>query len=145
MEPYYWNVSQNIMEIYTDGACNSQAGGIGIVFIINGKKSYEFSKKINNTTNNKCELLAVIYALHAISKPIDSITIYSDSQYVLGCITKGWKRTKNADLWKLFDKVYDKAINLCPSIEFKWVKGHAESEYNCLADKLAVEASLEYE
>lgn len=92
------------IEIWTDGAFSSlrNSGGIGIVFSINGKKVYEFSKRIPNTTNNKCELLAVIYALSSISRPINSLTIYSDSQYVIGCATKGWKRKKNIELWDLY-------------------------------------------
>lgn len=49
---------------------------------------------IPNTTNNKCELLAVIYALNAVSRKIESLTIYSDSQYVIGCATKGWKERR---------------------------------------------------
>ena len=134
------------LEIYTDGAYSPlrDAGGIGIVFVKDNKKIYEYSKKILNTTNNKCELLAVIYALYAISKPTESIIIYSDSQYVIGCITKNWKRKKNQDLWKIFDNVLSKAQKLCSDITFKWVKGHENTEFNNLADKLAVESSKEY-
>lgn len=135
------------IEIWTDGAFSSlrNSGGIGIVFSINGKKVYEFSKRIPNTTNNKCELLAVIYALNSISRPINSLTIYSDSQYVIGCATKGWKRKKNVELWNLYDKVLKKAEEFCSNISFIWTRGHADSELNNRADKLAVEASQEYE
>ncbi len=135
-----------MIEVWTDGAFSScrNCGGIGIVFSINGKKSYEFSKSIPDSTNNKCELLAVIYALHAISKPVDSIIIYSDSQYVIGCATKGWKRKKNVELWNLYDRVLEKAKQFCQDINFCWTKGHADSEMNNRADELAVEASKEY-
>lgn len=140
------------LEIFTDGAFSSSrnTGGVGVVFVINGEKSYEFSKMIPNTTNNKCELLAVIYALNAISRNIKSLTIYSDSQYVIGCATKGWRRKKNVELWNLYDKVFEKARKFCSDINFCWVKGHTSnsdffSEMNSLADKLAVEASQEYE
>ena len=131
------------LELYTDGAFSplKNVGGIGIVFILNGKKIYTYNKKIENTTNNKCELIAVITALNAISKPIDNIIIYTDSQYVLGCATKGWKRKKNVELWKKYDEILTKASSFCKNISFEWVKGHDENEYNNLADKLAVEAS----
>lgn len=131
------------LECYTDGAFSPlrNTGGIGLVFLLNGKKVYTFNKKIENTTNNKCELIAVITALNAISKPVDSITIYTDSQYIIGCATKGWKRKKNIELWDKYDKVLSKVSSLCSSISFEWVKGHDENEYNNLADKLAVEAS----
>ena len=133
------------IEIFTDGAYSSSrnVGGIGIVFIINGKLAYEFNKSISDTTNNKCELLAVIYALNSISKPIDSLTIYSDSQYVIGCITKGWQRKKNIELWELYDKVFLKASKYCSDIKFIWVKGHSDNDYNNKADKLAQNASQE--
>lgn len=135
---------------YTDGAYSSarEKGGIGIVFVKDGEKIYEFKKSFTNTTNNRCEIMAVVYALNAISKPVDTITIYSDSQYVIGCATKGWKRKKNAEYWALYDKVYAKASKLCPNIQFCWVEGHQKSsdfdaQMNNLADKLAVEASKE--
>ena len=131
------------MDIYTDGACHSSTkiGGIGVVFTKNNQIIYTFNKKFTDTTNNRMEILAIIYALHAISKPIDIINIYSDSQYAIGCITKNWTRKKNTDLWQLFDKVYNKAKTLCPNIQFNWVKGHDINEFNNVADKLAVEAS----
>lgn len=131
------------MDIYTDGACHgsTKVGGIGIVFVKDNKVIHKFNKQFTNTTNNRMEICAVIYALHAISKPMDNINIYSDSQYVLGCITKNWTRKKNSDLWQLFDKVYNKAITLCPNIQFNWIKGHDINEFNNTADKLAVEAS----
>ena len=133
------------MEIFTDGAYSSvrNQGGIGIVFVKDGTKIYEFNKPIVNTTNNKCELLSVIIALNAISKPIDSIVIYSDSQYVIGCATKGWQRKKNQLLWKLFDEEFKRVSALCPHIEFKHVKGHADDKWNNYVDKLAVDASKE--
>ena len=131
------------MNIYTDGACHSSTkiGGIGVVFTKNNQIIYTFNKKFTDTTNNRMEILAIIYALHAISKPIDIINIYSDSQYAIGCITKNWTRKKNTDLWQLFDKVYSKAKTLCPNIQFNWVKGHDINEFNNISDKLAVEAS----
>ena len=131
------------MNIYTDGACHSSTkiGGIGVVFTKNNQIIYKFNKKFIDTTNNRMEILAIIYALHAISKPIDIINIYSDSQYAIGCITKNWTRKKNTDLWQLFDKVYSKAKTLCPNIQFNWVKGHDINEFNNISDKLAVEAS----
>lgn len=135
------------ISVYTDGAYSPMRdqGGIGIVFVEDGQVIHKYNKSFSNTTNNKCELLAVIYALHAISKPIESFSIYSDSQYVIGCATKGWKRKKNQELWQIYDREYEKVTKLCPNISFNWVKGHEDSEFNNLADKLAVEASHEYE
>lgn len=131
------------IEIYTDGAYSStlQQGGVGLIFLRDGLKILEWSKGFKNTTNNRCELYAVIKALQAISKKVDSIKIYSDSQYVIYSITKGWKRKKNIDLWEKFDLMYKKAKNHCKDIQFIWVKGHDVNELNNRADILAVEAS----
>lgn len=134
-----------VLEIATDGAYSSlrNVGGIGIIFYFDGIKKYEYGKTIKNTTNNKCELLAVIIALNAISKPIDSIIVYSDSQYVINTITKGWQRKKNKKYWELFDKTLDKVKSHCPNISFVWIKGHCNNKnppysYNDEVDKLAV-------
>lgn len=136
------------IEFYTDGAYSAarNAGGIGIVVVRDGVKVYEYSKTYYNSTNNKCELLAVIIALNAVSKPVDQIVIHSDSQYVIGCATQGWKRKKNVDLWQLYDKTYTKATTFCKDISFSWVKGHSNGQIfdeamNNIADRLAVEAS----
>lgn len=135
--------SEVVLECYTDGAFSPlrNTGGISVVFLLDGVKVHTFSKKIDNTTNNKCELLAIITALNAVSRPIKSVIIYTDSQYVIGCATKGWKRKANINLWQAYDKIYQKASSFCSDIRFEWVKGHDRNEYNNLADKLANEAS----
>lgn len=132
-----------LLTIYTDGACQVSTGngGVGVVFIEDNKVIYQFNKHFKNVTNNQMEIMAVIYALHAISSDFTSITIVSDSQYVLGCINKGWKRKKNQNYWQLFDQVYNRAKKFCSDIKFEWTKGHNTDEYNNLADRLAVEAS----
>ena len=129
--------------MFTDGACrvSTNDGGIGVVFVKDDEIIYTFNKHFSNVTNNQMEIMAVIYALHAISTSMSSITIISDSQYVLGCINKGWTRKKNQKYWKLFDKVYQKAKNLCSEINFEWTKGHNVDKYNNEADRLAVDAS----
>jgi ribonuclease HI len=87
------------------------------------------------------ELMAVIFALKSVKQPIDSLTIYSDSMYVIGCATLGWKRKKNVLLWKLFDEVYENAKKLASEINFVHVKGHNGNRYNEMVDKLAVQAT----
>ena len=131
------------LKVFTDGACrvSTNDGGIGIVFVKDDEIIYTFNKHFSNVTNNQMEIMAVIYALHAISTSMSSITIISDSQYVLGCINKGWTRKKNQKYWKLFDKVYQKAKSLCSEINFEWTKGHNVDKYNNEADRLAVDAS----
>lgn len=129
--------------LITDGAYSSSLdqGGIGLVFLRDNKKILEYSRMYKGVTNNQMELGAVIVGLKSIKNPIDSLEIITDSMYVIGCATKGWKRKKNVQLWDKFDKEIERVKQLCPNIEFKHVKGHNGDEWNEYCDKLAVRAS----
>ena len=132
-------------ECYTDGAYSSarNQGGIGVVFLRNGEKVYEYSKGFKDTTNNRMEIFAALAVLKAIKKPVDILTIYTDSMYVIGCATLGWKRKKNIVLWEAFDREFNRISKLCPNITFQHVKGHADDKWNNYVDQLAVAASKE--
>lgn len=130
---------------YTDGAYSPlrDQGGIGIVIIKDNKVVLQYNKMYKNTTNCRMELQAVITALRCIKNKIDKLNIISDSQYVIGCIGKGWERKKNQDLWNEFEKVENDTLKLCKDISYLWIKGHSDNEWNNLADSLAVKASKE--
>lgn len=136
----------NNLVFYTDGAYSSarEQGGVGLVILLNDKKIGEYSNMYKNTTNNQMELSAVIIALRLIKKEYDSITIYSDSMYVIGCATKGWQRKKNVKLWNEFDKQFERVSKLCSNIKFEHIKGHNGDKWNEYCDKLAVKASQIY-
>ena len=130
-------------ECYTDGAYSSarNQGGIGIVFLRDGQKVLEYSKGFKDTTNNRMEIGAALAVFKCFKKPVESITIYTDSMYVIGCATLGWKRKKNIELWEQFDKEYARVLALCPDIKFQHVKGHASDKWNNYVDELAQGAS----
>ena len=129
--------------LYTDGAYSSlrDQGSVGLIILKDNKKILEYSRMYKGVTNNIMELGAVIIGLKAIKNCIDSLVIFTDSMYVIGCATKGWKRSKNKSLWKEFDKQFQRVQELCPNIEFRHVKGHNGDLYNEEVDKLAVKAS----
>ena len=135
--------------IYTDGSCRgNKNGGLGIVWLKNGKKVLEFSKGFKNTTNNQMELLAIGIALKSIKKPIDSLTIVSDSEYALGCIfNEEWNPKKNIELISKIKKEVKRVENLIGSkINVEHTFGHQndDSEYtkwNNYVDKLAQKES----
>lgn len=137
------------LKIFTDGAFSPlrKSGGVGIVILnSDNEKLYEYSNKYERTSNNQMELGAVIIALRMIKGPFDSITIYSDSQYVIGCATLGWKRNKNHKLWAEFDKQFDRIKGVCSNITFQHINGHQnddsfETKWNNYVDNLAVNAS----
>ena len=135
--------------IYTDGACsgNPGPGGWGAVIFDQNKKQRNISGNINNTTNNRMELIAPIMALKKI-KNKSEVTIFTDSVYVKNGITEwikkwkknGWKNSnkkpvKNKDLWiKLDDLCYKNKVT------WRWIKGHSTNKFNNLADELATQA-----
>lgn len=133
--------------IYTDGAYSfsRDQGGIGVVFVKDSKKIKSYSKMFKHVTNNKMELSAVIIALQTVIKNNlgPEIVIMTDSQYVIGCATKGWKRNKNIKLWDRYDKIKKELDNKKIIVKFNWIHGHQGDEFNELADKLAVAASQE--
>lgn len=135
-----------MINIYTDGASrgNPGPGGYGVVMLY-GTLRKEISEGFRLTTNNRMELMSVIVALEALKKEGTTVTIYSDSKYVVDAVEKKWvfgwekkhfKDKKNEDLWKRFLKIYRKHI-----VKFVWVKGHHTNKENNRCDELAVEAA----
>lgn len=132
--------------IYTDGSAlgNPGKGGFGAV-LISGPYRREVSQGYRLTTNNRMELLAVIVALEMLKFEGSNVTLYSDSQYVVNAVEKGWvfgwerkafAGRKNADLWIRFLRIYRKH-----KVRFVWVKGHADTVENNRCDQLAVAAA----
>jgi ribonuclease HI len=136
-------------QIYVDGSCRANGnGGIGVVWIKNRKKVFEYSKSFKNTTNNQMELIAILYALTSIKSPIDSLEIVTDSEYCIGVITNSnWKPKKNIKLINIVKKAVSTKQQLVKEpIRWTHVKGHQKvcdtnAAYNNLCDKLATEAS----
>jgi ribonuclease HI len=136
--------------IYTDGAClgNPGPGGYGIVLLYQGRRR-ELSGGYRETTNNRMEIMAALTGLKALKERC-RVTLYSDSEYLVKTMAKGWakrwrqsnwRRNKrqialNPDLWEELLK-----LNEYHEIEFKWVKGHAKSKENNRCDELALQAA----
>ena len=133
--------------IYTDGSSrgNPGPGGYGAVLLY-GEQRKELSAGYRKTTNNRMELMGVIAALSALKKDGLNITLYTDSQYIVKAVKEGWLNKwlatnfsggkKNKDLWVKFYDLYKRH-----HINFVWVKGHADNEYNNRCDVLATTAA----
>lgn len=145
------------IEIYTDGATSANGhegarGGWAYIVLDGGMKIASAAEHVEPATNNICELLAILSACKYIIptlKEFDSVTIYSDSAYIINCVHQRWYRkwqsngwitsqnkfVKNRPLWK----------ELIPFFEdprFKWVKvkAHNGNFWNEEVDKMAVKA-----
>ncbi len=137
--------------IYTDGGArfNPGPGGYGVV-MMEGATRHEFSGGYRLTTNNRMELMGCIVALRKLKKSRKSITLYSDSQYVVNGITKGWARGWRAKGWIKSDKqpavnpdLWAELLELTEglTVDFRWVKGHNGNEFNERCDELAVSSA----
>ena len=124
---------------YTDGSCLGNPGvmGAGIVaFYGNVKKEYSIS--LGEGSNNRAELLAILYALKTLKHPEKShVTVYSDSQWAVSVLNRRFKARLNLDIIEKIRKHMAKIRK----IEFIWIKGHAGDRWNERANFLARKAA----
>lgn len=138
--------------IYTDGGCspNPGLGGWGAILLLTGHNIHkkEISGSEHHSTNNRMELTAAIKALEAL-KYSCIVDLHTDSKYLQNAFNKNWittwienswqtsacKDVANRDLW-------EKLIELSKvhSINWHWVKGHANNHYNIRCDELVKKA-----
>ncbi len=138
----------DVVEIYTDGACrgNPGPGGWGVVLRYKGREKTLYGGE-PHTTNNRMELMAAIAGLEALKRR-SQVALTTDSQYVKRGITewmsdwkrRGWKTAdrkpvKNVDLWQRLDEVVGKH-----KVSWHWVRGHTGHVENERADSLANQA-----
>ena len=132
--------------MYTDGACsgNPGPGGWGTVLMYGDVKK-EMSGLMPETTNNRMEVFFFFLGFSALKQPC-SVTLYSDSAYLVNAFNQhwidnwqrnGWKNAskqpvENQDLWKML------LIVMQPhDVKIVKVKGHADNEWNNRCDELA--------
>ena len=141
------------IEIFTDGACkgNPGPGGWCAILRYNGVEKM-ISGGAKDTTNNRMELSAVLFALKALKEPCH-ITLQSDSKYVLDSLSKGWvygwqkkgwkksdgKPALNVDLWQQLLEEIKKH-----ELDYVWIKGHAGHPENERCDAQAVKESEKF-
>ena len=145
------------MVIFTDGSAypNPGPGGFGVVIYenYNEKKIIDcYAEKEEETTNNRMELKAIIYALkhYGVNINNDGFTaipiVYSDSSYAINSFLSwrlswemnGWKRpggkeVENLDLIQEYTNLFNQGWR----IDLRKIKGHFGIEGNELADALA--------
>jgi len=136
--------------IYTDGACigNPGPGGYGVILLYQGQMK-ELSGGYRKTTNNRMEIMAAIVGLESLIKKC-RVTLYSDSEYLVNAMSRGWAYRWRANGWKrnkrdkaLNADLWERLLQICEhhEVQFRWIKGHAESSENIRCDELAMEAA----
>lgn len=122
---------------YADGACSGNPGpaGVGVVARWDDQQR-ELSEFIGDATNNIAELTAVLRAVelaHELDRPL---RLYTDSQYSIGVLTKGWKAKAN----KVLVAEVREALSRHRDAQLFHVRGHEGVTLNEHADELAVRA-----
>ena len=139
---------------YTDGSClkngsSFNEGGFGVVEVNeNDTLISAYSKRNQNTTNNREELRAILYVMLTAGSrsPECAPIVYSDSAYCVNTLNEwvfswaknNWlksdkKTPENLKLIKVYHEWYQKGYR----INLKKIKGHAGHKFNELADELA--------
>lgn len=141
------------VQIFTDGACSGNPGPGGWAAILRCENAVkELSGGSPHTTNNRMELTAVISALSALKQPC-TVTITTDSKYIVDAVQKGWAVSWKSRGWIKSDKkpalnsdLWEKLLELLGihNVGFIWVKGHAGHPENERCDELAVLESKKY-
>ena len=146
------------MTIYTDGSClgngkTINSGGFGVVVLDKDENLlYTYNKLSENTTNNREEIKAILYAFLNYGININNTefaqipVVYSDSNYCVQTFNdwmfrwanNNWiksdkKKPENLDLIIEYYNLYQKGYR----IDLRKIKGHAGHEWNELADQLA--------
>ncbi len=121
-----------MIEIYTDGAYNpvSEQGGWAAVILEDGKKQV-ISGVTERTTSNRMEITAALEGILRSPKGAE-VVVYTDSQYLLGCMAKGWQRKDNRDLFKNLDSAVSER-----KVRWEWISKSDENPYHKEAHNLA--------
>lgn len=167
----------NIIEIHTDGSSLGNPGPSGLGYVIRYweikeenkppvANEVEGSQGFKLSTNNRMEIMAVIYAINftlelidvGMLKDIKEVHLYTDSKYVHDSIVKKWidkwsqnnwitstqSSVKNKDLWEsiliTINNLNKKGIKLI----INHIPGHQGFEFNERADALCTAASKDY-
>lgn len=141
-------MTNDMVEIFTDGACrgNPGPGGWGLLLRYKGNEK-ELKGAEKETTNNRMELMAAIMGLESLTRNA-KVMLTTDSTYVKNGINQwihnwkknGWKTAakkpvKNVDLWQRLDQAIAEH-----DVSWAWVKGHSGHRENEIADQLANDA-----
>ena len=124
---------------FTDGGCRGNPGpaGSGVALTLPDGRRAEASVSVGVATNNVAELTAVGVALTLLDEagvsPEAPVAVLTDSQYVQGVLSLGWKAKAN----KALIEDVRAALAKRPGVRLHWVAGHVGTGGNERADALA--------
>jgi ribonuclease HI len=112
-----------------NGRGSARAAAVAVL----GFKGYwkAVGEYLGNATNQQAEIAAAAIGLENLKEGC-TVTVMSDSRYVVETMGGTWKRKTNHDWWKRLDKASSKH-----KITWKWVKGHGGHTVQEAADSMA--------
>jgi len=155
-----------MIEIYIDGSCKNNGakencGGFGVVAITKDEDLqsdprilYTYSEQFKNTTNNRMELSALLYALELTQNKYkqEKCIIKSDSAYCVNIFNNwiynwnknNWTRAKNQPIENLdlVKQIWEYCKIEWPNFIIEKVKGHDNLLGNEIADALATASAI---
>jgi ribonuclease HI len=138
-------MSEDVVEIFTDGAClgNPGPGGWAALLRWRGREKLLAGGEAA-TTNNRMELTAAIMALESLKRECE-VVLTTDSRYVrdgierwlAGWRANGWRTAarqpvRNQDLWQRLAAAHERH-----RVRWAWVRGHSGHPENERVDRAA--------
>ncbi len=121
--------------IVCDGSSLGNGKGItrAAAVAVLGFKGYwkAVGEYLGNATNQQAEVAAAAIGLESL-KEACTVTVMSDSKYVVETMGGTWKRKTNHEWWKRLDNASKKH-----HVTWKWVKGHDGHVVQEVADSMA--------
>jgi len=129
-----------MLRIYTDGAYNPVPGQGGwAAVIVEGKQKRVFSGTAEKTTSNRMEITAALEGVLK-TKLGAEVVVYTDSQYLFGCMARGWQRRANRDLWQQLDGAVSQR-----KVKWEWIDQSSRDAFHKEAHDLATSLSSQGE
>lgn len=112
-----------------NGRDNMRAAAVAVL----GFKGYwrAVGEYLGSATNQQAEIAAAAIGLENLKEGC-TVTLMSDSRYVVETMGGTWKRKTNHDWWKRLDKAAVKH-----TVTWQWVKGHDGHAVQEVADNMA--------
>lgn len=151
-----------IRDYYTDGSTRNNGapdakGAWGFIIVDGNSVVNEKCQVVENTTNQYCELKAMIEACKDAEAFKEKkggnvkFNFYSDSAYVINCYNNKWYETWERNNWRttkgtgvLYKDLWEELIvyfRQTDTYSFMKVPGHAGNKYNNMVDELVRKAT----
>lgn len=133
--------------LWTDGSAspNPGPGGFAVIEVVDGVGKPVVLGREKDSTNIRMEGMAMIAGIKYAGE--EACEIHSDSEFWINVLTKwaeGWKAngwTKKSGPIKNLDLVQELYELYCNhDVKLVWVRGHAGTEFNEMADEWANKA-----